>query len=328
MLASMKLDSTGLCRCCFLALAWLTCTVTILPGQNVYKDFVVDAGSQYDPLDYQQRGIVYQLQTGHFGLFGNCDDDRQKMLSPYIDWHCRSPQCKQPLGFVRDMANDLFRKSERLVAGAGSCVLGGCRCVEPEEEVEDVEGRKYFGANSQYRYIDPSRNSSSSVTDDQWLMESGERNVGNPSDGATYGELYKKTLGQTSTQIKRLVPKNWFGSASAKTNSTKKRYVEPDEVETLVVHSGRAEKRSRSVRSRMESEVGDFRRSTGTFSDIKKSGKSTSEEQFKLSSRTRSRSLDSDNFRISRVNDSKPGKDRAVDPRYFQFQRIGGSRNR
>lgn len=113
---------------------WLLLTAAIMApglvhGQNVYKDYVRDSNAQYSPCDHQQRGLVYRTQTGHAGFFGNCDDDRLKMNSPYIDWHCRMADCRLPAQFVSEMFGDFFRKNQRLTDGAGACVWGRCgRC--------------------------------------------------------------------------------------------------------------------------------------------------------------------------------------------------------
>ena len=99
----------------------------MINGQNVIRDYVGDRHAQYSPFDHQQRGLVYRMHTGHAGLFGECDDDRQKMISPYIDWHCRKQECSSPGRFVREIFSDMFRKNERLTDGAGACVFGRCQ---------------------------------------------------------------------------------------------------------------------------------------------------------------------------------------------------------
>ena len=97
-----------------------------LTAQNVYKDYNRDEYAQYSALDHQQRGLLYKIHTGHAGIFGDCDDDRQKMISPYIDWHCRKPDCFLGMRFVKEIMSDMFRKNQRLTDGAGACVYGFC----------------------------------------------------------------------------------------------------------------------------------------------------------------------------------------------------------
>lgn len=104
-------------------------------GQTVFQDYVLDRYAQYSPFDHQQRGLIYRIHTGHAGIFGNCDDDRAKMVSPYIDWYCRRPDRNLTLHFARELVTDMFRKNQRLTDGAGACVFGRCQdCRQPSAD--------------------------------------------------------------------------------------------------------------------------------------------------------------------------------------------------
>lgn len=127
-----KSGTNLLARVSLAAALLLGCIAGPSSAQNVYKDYVADRCSQYSPFDHQQRGLVYRMHTGHAGLFGNCDDDRQKMVSPYIDWHCRTPDRRLGLRFVNEMFTDIFRKSQRFADGAGACVIDLCHSCRQE----------------------------------------------------------------------------------------------------------------------------------------------------------------------------------------------------
>jgi hypothetical protein len=112
-----------------LRLALLATVIVLIPlspavAQNVFRDYVLDKNAQYQPTDHWNRGGVYRVQTGHAGFFADCDDDVNKLYSPYISWGCR-PDRKYNL-FV-DMFNDVHRRQQRFLAGAGACATGVCQ---------------------------------------------------------------------------------------------------------------------------------------------------------------------------------------------------------
>lgn len=124
----------------------ICCNPSIGFSQNVYKDYVQDKHAQYSPFDHANRGLIYKMQTGHAGWFGKCDDDRQKMVSPYIDWHCRKPDACLPVQFTKDLFADIFRKSDRLRDSAGGCACGNCQsddcngnCQTPIQNAPEIQ---------------------------------------------------------------------------------------------------------------------------------------------------------------------------------------------
>ncbi len=85
-----------------------------------------DQVQRYSPDDYKTQSLLYRIQTGHAGFFGECDQDRQKLHSPYITWGCRTHKKCNP---IADFWNDIYRKRNRLAQGAGDCVAG-TKCRE------------------------------------------------------------------------------------------------------------------------------------------------------------------------------------------------------
>lgn len=89
-------------------------------AQNVVRDYVLDRHVDYQPDDHVNRGFIYRLQTGHAGLFKNCDGDLNKMYSPYINWNCRPGSPPRP---VSNVASDFDRKLTHFHDGAGACAV-------------------------------------------------------------------------------------------------------------------------------------------------------------------------------------------------------------
>ena len=87
-------------------------------AQNVIRDFVLDKHADYQPDDHVNRGGIYRMQTGHAGAFKNCDDDLNKMYSPYINWNCRPGSPPRPLA---NFVSDFDRKLTRFRDGIGGC---------------------------------------------------------------------------------------------------------------------------------------------------------------------------------------------------------------
>lgn len=123
-------------------------------GQNVYKDYVTDSQSQYSPFDHQRRGLIYRMHTGHAGFFGNCDDDRDKMVSPYIDWHCRCRNVSPAYSFLQELTTDIFRKSDRLADGAGACVWGRCHDCNLASDECQCQQDTYANRSSTPNHLD------------------------------------------------------------------------------------------------------------------------------------------------------------------------------
>ena len=84
------------------------------------RDYRLDKPFQYQPSDPWYRGKVFNIHTGHYGLFYNCDDEECKRNSPYICWkvhHERDfPKWKRPRYYIQQ---DLNRVLSRI--GNGGC---------------------------------------------------------------------------------------------------------------------------------------------------------------------------------------------------------------
>lgn len=76
-----------------LSLSAICLFTATLSAQNVVRDYVHNVPRQYGPHDPWTVGVVMRHQTGHSGLFYNCDCEEHKRLSPYIRWERQPTVC-------------------------------------------------------------------------------------------------------------------------------------------------------------------------------------------------------------------------------------------
>ncbi len=90
------------------------------------QDYITDKPFQYSPDDPWQRGNVFRMQTGHSGLFRNCDNEELKRFSPYICWKVHhEPDFPGLRGARAFFSLDLCEVKQRIRDGAGCCA-GNC----------------------------------------------------------------------------------------------------------------------------------------------------------------------------------------------------------
>lgn len=77
----------------------------------------------YGPQDPWTRSKLYQKQTGHHGLFYNCDDEECKRNSPYINWNAQQ-NADWRNGFKTALKRDWCDVKQRL--HDGGCLNGSC----------------------------------------------------------------------------------------------------------------------------------------------------------------------------------------------------------
>ena len=209
-------------------------------SQNVYKDYVTDECAQYSPFDYQQRGLVYRVHTGHAGIFGNCDDDRQKMVSPYIDWHCRTRQPNLAIWFVRDLFADTFRKSQRVADGAGACLIGrchhcqqstaDCQChshefaksepgIDPRQQRIAQSTGPSARANSKQSFLDYSRRSTAESYADQRVASNQQPSANRYPSGYSGQNANSNLYGSTNASARHRMANRSVTSPSRQPNS-------------------------------------------------------------------------------------------------------------
>ncbi len=107
-------------------------------AQNVFKDFF-SGPVQYSPSDPWTKGKVFNYQTGHAGLFSDCDDEECKRYSPYICWKMQH-KSPAPLrrGLLRGMVIDVNAVKQRIRDGAGECCgQPGCTCHQCRQHASD-----------------------------------------------------------------------------------------------------------------------------------------------------------------------------------------------
>jgi len=94
--------------------------------ENFKKDYITDKPYRYSPDDPWERGNVFRMQTGHSGLFRNCDNEEQKRFSPYICWKVHNePDFPGLRGARAFFSLDLCEVKQRIRDGAGCCA-GNC----------------------------------------------------------------------------------------------------------------------------------------------------------------------------------------------------------
>ena len=90
----------------------------------------------YRPDDPWTRGKVFNLQTGHAGLFHNCDGEECKRNSPYICWkRDYEKMFPTPLGLWGHTKKTYTDVKQRIRDGAGACARD-CTCskCQPQQQ--------------------------------------------------------------------------------------------------------------------------------------------------------------------------------------------------
>lgn len=109
----------------------------------------------YAPSDQDTRSKRLRMQTGHYGLFYNCDDEECKRLSPYICWnsqHTADWYCGWKNAWRRDR-NDII---QRLFDGSCQDCEGNAS-AGPSIQTAPA----YYGSNTPARQrLTPSRRES------------------------------------------------------------------------------------------------------------------------------------------------------------------------
>lgn len=119
----------GVC-CLFVGQALLPQTAVAQEIRQTIRDYCTDKPFTYSPCDPWTRGKVFNLQTGHAGLFYNCDGEEDKRNSPYICWKTHYENDIPPYrGLWRGMKIDIAKVRQRIRDGAGACCKPGCGCL-------------------------------------------------------------------------------------------------------------------------------------------------------------------------------------------------------
>lgn len=90
-------------------------------GQAIH-DYWLDKPFQYQPSDPWVRSKIFQIQTGHYGRFYNCDQEECKRYSPYICWKTHYEKDIPPRrGLWGGIKQDIAGVKQRIRDGAGDC---------------------------------------------------------------------------------------------------------------------------------------------------------------------------------------------------------------
>lgn len=275
----------------FIAAACLVSTIQSTGmAQNVYKDYVSDKYAQYSPFDHANRGLIYKMQTGHAGWFGKCDDDRQKMVSPYIDWHCRKPDACLPVRFTKDLFADIIKKSDRLRDSAGGCVCGQCKSADCNGSCDAPIQDRFAGRTQKQIEFQSRQRLDAKVTHD--------------ASNATSKTKAKNTLTPNGVSSRGYFSKS---NRSAQLRPTDSRSNDPRYVSGAVPVIPSGYQQTERL-NRQSSKVSD-----SNFEKRKSPARLTAEVPYQS--------------RTAAIN-SKRVQDPKADPQHFQFQLIGGSTNR
>ncbi len=91
------------------------------------QDYFTHSTARYRPSDPWCRSWVRIWQTGHGGLFYNCDGEERKRCSPYICWKHADPPwpCET---IPKSIRRDLHAIRQRI--RDGSCYSDGSQCTD------------------------------------------------------------------------------------------------------------------------------------------------------------------------------------------------------
>lgn len=130
--------------CCLLAGHMLLPPITTAQEiRQTIRDYCTDKPFTYSPCDPWTRSKVFNLQTGHAGLFYNCDGEEDKRNSPYICWKTHY-ECDIPprRGLWRGMKLDIAQVRQRIRDGAGACCNPGCGCLHCVKRKKQIQAQR------------------------------------------------------------------------------------------------------------------------------------------------------------------------------------------
>lgn len=98
--------------------------------RNAIRDYRDDRVFNYQASDPQHRGKLFNVHTGHYGKFYNCDSQEDKRNSPYICWKPHHENdFPNRLGFCENLRRDITEIKQRISDGAGNC-QSSCNCQQ------------------------------------------------------------------------------------------------------------------------------------------------------------------------------------------------------
>lgn len=132
----------GLC-CLFVGQILMPPTTTAQEIRQTIRDYCTDKPFTYSPCDPWTRSRVFNLQTGHAGLFYNCDGEEDKRNSLYICWKTHYENDIPPRrGLWRGMKMDIAKVRQRIRDGAGDCCEPGCGCLHCVTRKKQIQAQR------------------------------------------------------------------------------------------------------------------------------------------------------------------------------------------
>lgn len=132
-LPSMTFSVAQACLCLAATLSALTILSDATQGQELRKalnDYRNERPFNYQPSDPFVRSKAFQVQTKHYGLFYNCDNEECKRNSPYICWKTHYEKDFPTTMSVRErIRHEVAQVKQRILDGAGMCAAG-CDCQQ------------------------------------------------------------------------------------------------------------------------------------------------------------------------------------------------------
>lgn len=104
-------------------------------GQNLFLDYGRKAPASFSPSDPWERGYVFRNQTGHGGLFYNCDGQEEKRHLPWIHWCGPTPERPCIENLVKDWRCQVSEVKQRVRWGKG--------CDVPHYDVPWLPSSRY-----------------------------------------------------------------------------------------------------------------------------------------------------------------------------------------
>ena len=102
---------------------------TVASVSDFWHDSLLDKPFQYSPDDPWKRGVIFNMQTGNFGRYYNCDGEECKRYSPYICWKVHDEPDFLPIFNIRaNLRNDISSVRQRIIDGTSGCF---CNCGKP-----------------------------------------------------------------------------------------------------------------------------------------------------------------------------------------------------
>ncbi|MFT5302565.1 MAG: hypothetical protein ACI814_003381 [Mariniblastus sp.] len=96
--------------------------------RKTIRDYGTDRVFTYAPGDPWNRSKMFNVQTGHYGKFYNCDGEESKRNSPYICWKPHTDRdFPKRVGLIEQARRDLTEVKQRIFDGAGPCAPD-CGC--------------------------------------------------------------------------------------------------------------------------------------------------------------------------------------------------------